>query len=136
MSYKQLFMYINKEINVKKTFLVLYLFIVACHHNSGNYGKSLQPWIGQSEERLLQSWGTPQNVFYVTGNEKIFTYTQFSTHKHDFEAYPNEVYYPAIAVPNFGFPSQPAYTTFYCKTSFTIQDNIVTNYSFNGDGCV
>ena len=71
MSYKQLFMYINKEINVKKTFLVLYLFIVACYHNSGNYGKSLQPWIGQSEERLLQSWGTPQNVFYVSGNEKI-----------------------------------------------------------------
>lgn len=121
---------------MKKIVFIICFLVIACYHNNINYNDILQPWIGQSEERLLQAWGTPQNVLYVTDNEKVFTYTQFSSHPHGFQAYPHEVYYPAIAVPDFGLSSQPAYTTYYCKTLFTIRDYIITNYSFNGDGCI
>ena len=125
---------------MNKRFLIpVFMFLAAaCQTNGLSYGDTLQPWIGQSEERLQQSWGIPHNVFYVTPNEKVVTYLQFSSHPRNGETdpYRNEVYYPAIATPDFGFPSQPAYTSYYCKTSFTIINGIVSNYSFNGDDCV
>ena len=124
---------------MNKVFSVLALmFLTAACQSSLSYGETLRPWIGQSEERLQQSWGLPHNVFYITPNEKVVTYLQFSTRPRNGETdpYRNEVYYPAIATPDFGFPNQPKYSNYYCKTSFTIINGIVSNYSFNGDDCV
>lgn len=112
------------------------LALTACQSMSGNYGESLQSWIGRSEMSLEQAWGYPQNTFYVTPDEKVLTYVRYSRHQSGYEPYQNEIYYPAIATPNFGFPAQPEYSNYYCKTSFTIINGVVSNYSFNGDDCV
>ena len=118
--------------------LVCLCTLISCTMNRRSYGDTLQPWIGQSEERLQQSWGMPHNVFYVTPDEKVVTFLRISSHplNGNKKPYANEVYYPAIATPDFGFPGQPQYTTYYCKTSFTIRNGIVVNYSFNGDDCI
>mgnify|MGYP006978929314 FL=1 len=121
-----------------RRFWLFILLLTACQTTGADYSDYLRPWVGQSEERLLQSWGMPQNVLYVTPREKVLTYVQFSNQPRDENPnpYPDEVYYPAIATPDFGFPNQPSYSDYYCQTLFTITGNIVTDYSFNGDACV
>lgn len=118
--------------------LILTFLIGACQTGGLTYGDTLRPWIGQPEGLLQQSWGIPHDVFYVTPNEKVVTYLEFSTKplNGDSEPYRNEVYYPAIATPDYGFPDYPLNTNYYCKTTFTIINGIVSNYSFNGDDCV
>ena len=113
------------------------LLAAGCMINQ-DYGATLQPWIGQSEASLEQSWGIPHNVFYVTPNEKVVTYVEFSTHAKGgiSDPYSDEFYYAADSTPDFDYPSAPMPSDYYCKTSFTISNGIVTNYSFNGDDCV
>ena len=47
-------------------------------------------------------------------------------------AYSNNFNYGAM---NQGFTAQNS-NNYYCTTSFTIQNDVVINYSFNGDDCV
>ena len=113
------------------------LILTACSIDRPDYGSTLQPWLGQQQERLEQSWGQPYNVEQITPNTKLWTYMEFSSKPIDGDnPYPNQVYYPAIAMPDFDFPSTPQYSVNYCKTLFTITDDVVVNYSFNGDDCV
>ena len=112
------------------------LIIISCAGNNISYSDELQPWIGQSEERLFQSWGYPRNSFYVTPQEKVITYLHFSKHPQGYQPYSNIIAYSAIATPDIGLSDQPRYSTYYCKTSFTIINGIISNFSFNGDACV
>ncbi|MBQ7284942.1 MAG: hypothetical protein IJW72_01640 [Alphaproteobacteria bacterium] len=122
----------------KFLFFATFLFLTSCQGSTLNYGSTLQPWIGQSQERLQQAWGLPHDVYYITPEQKVWTYLEVSSEALNGadNPYSNEVYYPAISMPDFGFPSQPQYTQHYCKTLFTITNYIVTDYSFNGDDCV
>ena len=118
--------------------IIFFLVLAACAGRKMTYAETLEPWLGQSEERLQQSWGYPYKTFYLTPSRKIITYLKFSTRPidGDTEPYSYEVWYPAISIPDFGFPNQPQSSDYYCKTSFTIQNGIVIDYSFNGDDCV
>lgn len=121
-------------------FLCGLLFLSACASHTEPYGQSLQEWVGRPEFVLQETWGTPDNEFYVTPEEKVVTYVSYSNKpvNGDSEPYAGyEVYYPAISTPDFGFPDNSSSNNFYyCKTSFTIQNGTVVDYSFNGDDCV
>ncbi len=123
--------------NILHLLPVLMLALSACA-NRPTYAETLQPWIGQSEERLQQAWGYPANVFYVTPDEKVVTYIKFGSRAFNGETRPynSEVSYSAIETPDFGMPNTPRYSNYYCKTSFTIRNGTVVNYGFNGDDCV
>ena len=111
------------------------LLLASCAHSGVEYGDSLQQWIGQSETSLNEAWGTPENVFNLTTNRKVVTFLRVddSAVGYDNKPYSSEVAYGAISNPTWG---NPQYTEHYCKTSFTILDGQVVNYSFNGDDCV
>ena len=122
---------------MKRVFLLVMMIMVSsCQKAPQNYGFTLQPWLGQSQQRLQQAWGIPYNIFYITPNKKVWTYLEVSSHALSNDPYSNEVYYPAISMPDFGYPTQPQYDVHYCKTLFTITEGVVTDYSFNGDDCV
>lgn len=123
---------------MKKLALAALILLAACRSSMPTYAETLQPWIGQSEEKLLQAWGAPHRVLYLTQQQKVWIFLEVSSKAIDGRnnPYSDEVYYPAVAMPDFGFPSQPQYTVHYCKTLFTITNDIVTNFSFNGDDCV
>lgn len=122
----------------KKAKFFLFFLLTACAASSRDYASTLQPWLGQSEERLQQSWGYPYNTFYITPNQKVISYIKFASRpmNGEREAYPDQVAYPAIATPDFGLQGQPQFSNYYCQTSFTIRDGVVVDYSFNGDDCV
>ncbi len=106
--------------------------------NSDNYAAGLKEWVGQSELSLYEGWGTPDNTLYLTPDEKVVTYAKTFAKPVDDETepYSNEVYYPAITTDSYGYPSNGNFTTYYCRTSFTIRNGTVISYSFNGDDCV
>lgn len=95
--------------NILHLLPVLMLALSACA-NRPTYAETLQPWIGQSEERLQQAWGYPANVFYVTPDEKVVTYIKFGSRAFNGETRPynSEVAYSAIETPDFGMPQHTA----------------------------
>lgn len=118
--------------------LLCIMLLSGCSSDHAAYGNQMQNWVGMSQEALYYSWGEPDNVFSVTPNEKVVTYVKIDDGPVNGNTRPyagTEVYYPAIEQPDYGFP-EGQQSTYYCKTSFTILNNQVVDYTFNGDDCV
>ena len=94
--------------------LLCLMLLSACTTDQASYRQQLQNWVGMSQEALYYSWGEPDSVIYP--------------------APADEVVYSAISNDSYGLP--PQNDTYYCKTSFTIQNSEVIDYSFNGDDCI
>ena len=121
--------------------VLLLMFLSSCgagRVNSANYNNRLQSWIGASQGMLTAEWGQPDNVFYLTPDKYIVTYIKMDNSPVDGKSdpYTGEVYYPALETPNYNFSSNGPDGLYYCKTSFTIENNQVVDYTFNGDDCV
>ena len=122
---------------------VMLVLLTACQLFGGSensYSNYLQKWMGKSEYQLYQSWGRPANVFYVSPYEKILTYITTNSSGSN-SPYGNEVYYEGMGEEHwwdsiFGPPEAKQPQIYYCKTSFTVQNGIIVNLSFNGDDCV
>lgn len=122
-------------------FGLLLLLLTGCA-TTGNYEQSLQKWVGASQSELYNYWGVPNSQFYVTPNTQVVTYVKTDKGPIDGNTQPYagiEVAYPAIETPDYGEnlsnynSNNPVY---FCKTSFTITNNQVVDYTFNGDDCV
>lgn len=115
-------------------FLLLIFILPACASNS-SYDDNMQQYVGMSELSLQESWGMPNNMFYVTPNEKVVSYLKIDNGPIDGDTtpYSDEVAYGPISSPDFG---NPQHNTYYCETSFTIINGQVSSYTFNGDDCV
>lgn len=89
-----------------------------------------------SQEALYYSWGEPDSVIYPAPGTAVVTYTKIYDGPigGNTEPYADEVVYSAISNDSYGLP--PQNDTYYCKTSFTIQNSEVIDYSFNGDDCI
>lgn len=91
---------------MKKTaFLGLGILLTACV-SSPDYGQSLNTWVGASQLSLQDTWGSPATVNYITPNQALWTYFQDSPSGEEF-----------------------------CRTTFTITDNTITDFAFEGDNC-
>ena len=94
--------------------------------------------MGVSESVLVADWGMPDNVQTITPNEQIYTYMQIDNTaiNDDPEPYAGQIAYGEFGMnPNLPPNPNPA-NSYYCQTTFTINNGIVTNFSFNGDDCV
>ena len=96
------------------------------------YDERMQKWVGQPEYELYEHWGTPDDVFYISDTKKILTFTRLYPRHHK-NAYGNEVDYQAI---NSGYQSNNNAYPDYCRTSFTVINGIISDYTFSGDYCV
>lgn len=113
------------------------MFLTSCSTtNNANLNQKLNQWVGMSQESLYYSWGEPNNVSYPAPDMTIATYNQVYDGPIGgvSEPYSENVVYSAISDDNYGLP--PQNDTYYCNITFTIQDNQVTDYSYNGDDCV
>ena len=97
-----------------KKFLIALLFaLLGCHNKQSNYAQFLQSWIGKSEADLVATWGAPNEMKNITQQQQQFVYIKQKSQKNDFGL-------ELIS---------------YCQTTFITTNDIITNYSFNGDGC-
>ena len=114
------------------------LILAGCRnigYASAEYNQKLSGWLGKTVNELYADWGIPDQVLPVDGNRVVVSYYSSESHPldDDYEPYESEISYDAMAQSNFGLPPNPP--LFYCQTSFTINNGIVTDYSFNGDDC-
>ena len=91
---------------MKKTaFILLTILLTGCV-SSPDYGQALNTWVGASQLSLQDTWGSPATVNYLTPNQVLWTYFQDSPSGEEF-----------------------------CRTTFTITDNTITDFTFEGDNC-
>lgn len=118
--------------------LLSFILVSACANTTDNYGQKLQNYVGVSETVLISDFGMPDNVQSIVPGEQLYTYMQVDNVPVGGN---NEPYAGQIAYGEFGMnPNLPANpnpsNNYYCQTTFTIQNGIVTDFSFNGDDCV
>ena len=112
--------------------MLMLLIVGACAVSNNAYDEKLQKWIGQPEYELYERWGMPDDVFYISNNRKIITFTRISK-QHRNNAYSEEINYQAI---NSGYQSNNQSYPDYCRTSFTVTNGYISDYTFSGDYCV
>ena len=93
-------------------FLITPLALLLGCATTANYEKTLNTWIGHSESELISSWGPPNN-----------SYTSGDTTSLSFGGTRGIVYTSGMAIP------------VSCITTFTLKNKVVTNWSWNGNGC-
>ena len=85
----------------------------SCQKESNNYDIFLNSWIGQSEAQLVTTWGAPIDIQNSADNKQTFTYIS------EKKIIKNGISYD-----------------YFCQTTFTTQNDIITDYSWSGQGCL
>ena len=124
---------------MKKIFFVLCLVsVLSCRHHDGtDYDNKLSSWVGLKQSALFSQWGMPNSRFIIDNNTYVVTYNRRFSERTSEQ---DEFYHKSLSRDvfeigsHYGHASSPA--LYYCKTSFTIQNGVVVDYSFNGDACM
>ena len=118
----------------KHFFIFCFLGLAACHQaNVSNYEKFLNSWVGQSEAQLVTTWGAPADMQTIAPGRQLFTYIKekevSASGAEPIELGQNSLY-------NQNNDALGTVYDYYCKTTFTTQDDIIVDYSWSGDGCL
>ena len=121
-------------------YMLVAIFLTSCSSSTPTYQSAMQQWVGSSSETLYEYWGTPSSEIYLSPYTKVvtFTKTQAQPINGNTEPYAGiEVAYQAIDGENYGsYLSNNDSNDYYCQTTFTITNNVITDYTFNGDDCI
>ena len=111
------------------------LMIAGCETEAG-YRKTVEPFVGSPETKLLDAWGAPQGT-YESGGTKYLTYK--STRQRTMPGTPPSYHTTIIGGTAYttavGGTSATTNTS-YCTTTFRVRDEIVVGYSIKGRGCI
>ena len=119
----------NKNIII---FSAIFL-LSACQESVQNYEAFLNTWIGQSEANLVATWGAPVDMQTIGPNRQLFTYI---TEKQVLADGQTPVQLGQDSAYSQNTDALGTVLDYYCKTTFTTQNDIIVNYSWNGDGCL
>ena len=120
---------------MKKKILFLSLTFLAACQSVSSYDKFLSSWIGRSEADLVTTWGAPAYMGNITPERQVFVYIKQKTIVMPADDPNYAILNENSAYDAFGDDLEQAYD-YYCKTTFTTQDDIIVNYSWSGDGCL
>lgn len=120
---------------IKFTSFVIVCAVGTACQSVQEYETTLRSWIGKSEAQLVSSWGAPTSMETIAPGRQLFTYIK-----------QHQVFVPGEA-PNYTALGENAeYNNFgdslgetfeyFCRTTFTTQDDIIVNYSWEGDSCL
>ena len=108
--------------------------LIGCQYSISDYETFLQSWVGKSEAKLVETWGAPDQMQTIGPNRQIFVYIKSQNTNIAGAAMPAEYLGPdSMYTQNTDAFTQRL--TYYCQTTFTAQNNIIVDYSFEGDGC-
>lgn len=122
---------------MKKIVFLMLVILTACQNRpKESYNQELAAWLGQTQWALFRKWGQPDEQFAIDMDTYVVTYNRFGKKPIEYnrEPYKNMMKYKALAGPEYGYSQYPQ--IWYCKTTFTLRNDIVVDYSFNGDDCI
>lgn len=116
----------------------LIIFLTGCATaTTKNYDMMLNQWLNKTELQLVSYWGAPDKT-YKLGNQEFLSY--YSQYNEDVpEVTDNYQPFFINGLPdydpieeNINYQVVPQ----ICKTTFTIENNIVVAWNHHGSGCV
>lgn len=117
-----------------KKYLILLLTtaVLACARQN-DYDQRLATWIGQPARALVNRWGQPDRQFAINADTYAMVYIK-TKNQSAYHPYRRTINYQGMPGPRYGHAMyQPIY---YCKTTFSVRNGVIVNYSFNGDECI
>jgi len=123
---------------MKRFCVVLVVLGLAACASQANYREKVDTWVGKTESELVGSeWGDPQNTYDLEGGSRILSYSK--THS-------SGGLFPLIGIGigsgggggggiGIGASTGGGGGGRFCETNFTVVDGIITEVSFQGDGC-
>lgn len=128
---------LKNQLNVKTVFAVMFLaLLVTSCATSLSYDDYLLQYVNISEEQLVNTWGEPQHQEQRNGYLYL-TYTN--------QGQRNVMISPAIYEPYFDgknvhhrlvAPERWTTQQTHCETIFIIEQSVVTQYLYSGNGCM
>lgn len=131
---------------MKKIFLVLSLFLVlfsvsGCQkrYRYAMYNEKLGNWIGRNSESLFRTWGQPDSSKDLDANTRAVTYYQTEKRPayYSFTPYLEQIQDKTKDVAEeMGYEvERKAPPSYYCRVTFVIHKNLVSEYDFDGEDC-
>lgn len=103
---------------------------------TAKYEKALDSWVGKSEPELVKRWGPPDSVYQADGSTRMLTYysSSITFFPATFPDYRISPYDSSISVNQYGgIPTEANHLK--CKTSFTVVNNQITDWRWEGNDC-
>ena len=130
----------------KAAFVLILTFLVfACTSYNTAYENKLNYFLGKNEQTLINSFGRPTSKKINGNGQTVVTYLKKEQYFVPTEYFYDDpgwidsdfVYDPFWADGDFAPYAQiiDSEVEEICQTSFVIENNIVTNYSFRGNDC-
>jgi len=124
---------------MKRLCVMLVVLTLAACASEANYRETVDAWVGKTESELVASeWGDPQRTYDLEGGTRILSYTK--TQASGGALFP--MMGIGIGSGGGGGIGIGASTTTgaggggrFCETNFTVDDGVITDVSFQGDGC-
>lgn len=96
---------------MKKYILLLFLLLSGCATSEG-YNRMLNTWLDSDKQNLIETWGVPTSTYKLNDHIEYFSYLRTSVSSLDGTVY-----------------------NLKCETTFTIKDNKVASWKYNGNNC-
>lgn len=87
------------------------MLLSACATPDG-YERILNTWLNSDKQNLIETWGIPTNTYKLNDNIEYFSYLKTSISSINGDVY-----------------------NWKCETTFTIEDNKVVSWKYNGNSC-
>ena len=117
----------------KRVALSIIIFMLSGCASTYNYEKTLNSWVGYTEEQLIGSWGPPSGV-YSSGDTDYLTYNKSSQ-----RYIPGTQSYQSYAIGNTVY-TQGGHPGFVqnrnCSTTFTLKNKRIVTWRYEGNSCV
>lgn len=97
---------------MKKIFLLMFVLLISSCATETKYRKTLHSWEGTPEKEFVSAWGIPDGS-YENDGKKYLVYKDS-----------NVASFNGIAI------------DYQCKTVFTIEKGVMTDWSYEGNNCV
>ena len=122
--------------------LILTLLVLACSSNNILYQDKLQQFVGSNEQNVINSFGRPTKQTILSNGTKILTYTKINDFYMPMEYYEGWLGYEPAGLVYFDDFGMPVYDKVIdtevqdiCQTQFTLQNDKVTSFQFQGNDC-
>jgi len=124
---------------MKKIFVLITVVLLSscsgASYKAYSYHQKMGLWVGKDAEFLYNQLGTPQHVEASGVDTILATYYQTERRPKDNVIHPYIRKLSQEVMEQIYKPQPEAPQEYYCKTTFVIRNNIVVNYSFEGDEC-
>ncbi len=103
-----------------------------CLSGEARYQRNMRGWVGRTPEELVTQWGSPTQVI-TNGDTEYFIYRiQKEAPLPNTSAFSTPTNPPILLPINETTRYQE---TFFCETTFVVQNDRITDWSFEGDAC-